>query len=493
MTPAITSTATATAREFLRVSIDRSGREKSQDEQHDDNKRAADAQGWRLSAAYRETGSASRYATKARTKFASLLADLGSGGFNAQILIVWESSRSSRQVGEWVALVEACERAGVGIFVTSDSRLYDPAEPRDRRSLLEDAVDSEYESAKISKRAKRATAAGAVAGRPHGRCRYGYRRTYDPATGRLAAEVAERAEAKVVRELFKRLYAGHSLRSIAADFGERGIRTRSDLVFSAQHLRSLALNPAYAGQRVHDPKRRGGRLSADAVYTVAAWPALVKHDVFLAVVAKLTAPERVTTRGGRAVHLTSMVGRCDVCGGPLSVRNNRGPEYRCRDGGHVRIGRGELDAFVETVIWAYLEDPRNAEWLAARDNGPEVQAARDLVTDIKKEHRDLAGEVGANRLSAALAALAEPPILQRLREAREALRVLETPSALSGLIGPGVDVRRRWKAAPISARRDVVRLLMSPEVIGELRVTHTPRRGRGQLVTVDERVVWRRS
>jgi hypothetical protein len=65
------------------------------------------------------------------------------------------------------------------VAVIEEARVYDPANPRDRRSLLEDAVDAEYESAKLSARAKRAAAAGAAEGHPHGRVPYGFRRLYD--------------------------------------------------------------------------------------------------------------------------------------------------------------------------------------------------------------------------------------------------------------------------------------------------------------------------
>ena len=44
------------AREYLRVSLDKSGRERSQDEQHQDNQRVADEHGWTLGDPYRDTG-----------------------------------------------------------------------------------------------------------------------------------------------------------------------------------------------------------------------------------------------------------------------------------------------------------------------------------------------------------------------------------------------------------------------------------------------------
>ena len=61
--------------EYLRVSHDTSGRERSNDEQHGDNERAA-AHGGRLGKPYRDKGSASRYACKRRNDFDGLLADL---------------------------------------------------------------------------------------------------------------------------------------------------------------------------------------------------------------------------------------------------------------------------------------------------------------------------------------------------------------------------------------------------------------------------------
>jgi DNA invertase Pin-like site-specific DNA recombinase len=93
-------------------------------------------------------------------------------------------------------LIDLCERRGVLIHVTTHHRTYDPANGRDRRSLIEDATDSEYESWKISQRARRATAANAEAGKPHGRVPFGYRRRYDEITRRFVAQEPEPAEAR---------------------------------------------------------------------------------------------------------------------------------------------------------------------------------------------------------------------------------------------------------------------------------------------------------
>ncbi|MCA1601191.1 MAG: recombinase family protein, partial [Acidobacteria bacterium] len=142
------------ARDYLRVSLDRSGRARSLEEQHADHERTAAEHGWCLGEdSYRDASiSASRYSRKVRDDFDRLIADLEADRFGAQMLMLWESSRGSRRVGEWVNLLELCERHGVRIHVYTHNRTYDPANGRDRRSLLEDAVDGEYESSKMSSR-----------------------------------------------------------------------------------------------------------------------------------------------------------------------------------------------------------------------------------------------------------------------------------------------------------------------------------------------------
>ena len=55
------------------------------------------------------------------------IADFEKDQFNAQILMIWESSRGSRRVGEWVKLIELCEQRAVSIHVVTHHRTYDPA------------------------------------------------------------------------------------------------------------------------------------------------------------------------------------------------------------------------------------------------------------------------------------------------------------------------------------------------------------------------------
>jgi site-specific DNA recombinase len=486
------------AREYLRVSLDRSGRARSLEEQHADHVRVAGEQDWILmEGSYRdESVSASRYSRKVRDGFDALIADLERDRFGAQVLMIWESSRGSRRVGEWVRLMELCEQRSVAIFVTTHGRCYEPGNGRDRRSLLEDAVDSEYESAKISTRARRAVAANAVAGRPHGRIPYGYRRVFHPQTRAFIAQEPEPGEAPVVAELFRRLVQGHSLKGIARDFQARGIQTRSGSTWTAQHLRSLAIRPLYTGLRAHIPGRRGGdcMVDLDTLYE-GQWPALVSRADWFAVQRLLRSPERKTTRPGRAKHLLSLIGRCGVCLGKLYVayRDGGAPLYVCGSKGCVRITQSDLDALAEQVMLTYLAHPDVIGTLHAgeQDDDRELSAVRDQLAAVRARHEQLADAVAAGSVSIATLIRAEPPLLAEITtlEARE--RELSTPSALRGLIEPGTDVAHRWAATPMSTRREIARLLLTPELIGQLRLQPSPRRGRHRTPAHERTQWWR--
>ncbi len=490
------------ARPYLRVSVDKSGRDRSPEEQLRDHKRAAERHGWTLGEEYRDKGSASRFAKKERKDFSRLLVDLDQGRFDANILILWESSRGSRKLSEWVRLLELCEERKVRIYVTSDNRLYDLGDARDRRSLQEDGVDAEYESAKVSKRTKRNTAAFAAEGRPHGRIPFGYTRIYSDPSSTVRKQVPDVEEAPVIRELYDQLYKGVPLHAIARDFKARGFlrRQRYDKQtgaplprepFSPAHLRSLALNRTYIGERVHDPNRRQGHATAAATVSKGTWPALTTRKKWLRVEAMLTDKDRKTTRGGKAVHLLSLIAKCDACDGTLSARSHPSgkgdPVYACRQRGCVTVDYAELTALAEEQIFLHLSRPGNLAQLTETDDA-ELEAARAAVTGVEKELRDLAARVGRNELSQEFAAMTAPGIEARLQEAKELETRLSTPAVLAGYLEPGQDVRQAWPHIPIAARRTIVRILCSPGYIGELRITRSPLAG--HRVPVAERLKW---
>jgi len=477
-----------TAREYLRVSADKSGRGASVAQQHADNERAASRAAWLLLAPYSEPEavSASRYSRKAREAFGQLLEDIDSGAFAANVLIMWEASRGSRRTGEWVDLVDVCAAHGVRIHVTSHQRTYEPTNARDRRTLLEDAVDSEYESAKLSARVARALAANAAAGRPHGHIPYGFRRVYDDRTGALIRQEADPQTAPNVAELFTRVRAGDSLRSIERDWSARGIVNKSARPFGAAHLRSLLDVRAYVGDRVH----------GDAVYP-GDWEPLVSRDVWQAVRSILSAPGRRTNRPGRGKYAVSMLARCGVCEGPMigdakvDGKHRTVPVYKCRNT-HVMVSMPALDEYVRQTVVGFLVDPALRDRLtAASSDGDQLRTARDAVAKIRGELNDLYERGAGGGISPAGVAAVEPGILARLRSAQSALDGLQTPSVLAGLLDGASDVDEALTETTPERLRSIYAVVFAPGLLGVPHVMRSARKGPRQP-PVDDRVDWRR-
>jgi len=60
---------------------------------------------------------------------------------------------------------------------------------------------------------------------------------------------------------------------------------------------------------------------------------------------------------------------------------------------------------------------------------------------------------------------------------------------LRGLIEPRAGVAERWRDAPLSVRRETIRVIFSPERDGQIQVERAPRRG-GPRVPAVERVTF---
>ncbi|WP_330282080.1 recombinase family protein [Streptomyces sp. NBC_00588] len=493
----ITSTATLTGREYLRVSKDKSGDERSPEEQHDENMIATGEAGIvLLDEPYRDVGSASRHATKARKNFDRLIDDLKNDTFGADVLVLWESSRGSRRTGEWITLIELCEERGIKIFVSTHERLYDPAHGRDRKSLIDDASDSEYESWKIRERVMRSMNANVAAGKPHGRIPFGYMREYAQqrnARGKSAmrpvGQKPDPAVAVHAIELFQRIKAGDPFLEIERDWAARGIVGRNGAQLKAQNLRAMAMKVLYIGERVHH-----------GMTTQGDWPVIADFEgspmtpdefvaLFHEVQVILADPKRQTTRPGGTKHAYSRTIKCAVCGSGVGVSyraKNERPEYVCRDHGCVKIDKEETDKIVTAEIVAYLARPEVYHAVVPEDGGAELAQVRSQLT-VKRAQLE-AFEDEDPETPAEVRLIARK--IEKLEAETTALEQRETaltprPSPLAALFNFGPDVEKRWEATPIARKRQIAALLLTPDVLGEVRITKAAERG-----SVTDRIKW---
>jgi DNA invertase Pin-like site-specific DNA recombinase len=472
-----------TFRELLRVSHDDSGRERSNVEQHADHVEALARQPrWRLSdrPAYSEVGSASEYRTGApRVDFPQLLADIAGDTFGADVLLMWEASRGSRRVDEWLALITLCASRGVLICAWSKGmRFYDPAEPEDRAALLRDAIDAELEAAKTSKRVRRAMARNAAEGRPHGgRRAYGYER--DGST-----VVPE--EAEVIRWCAQRILAGDSPRAVAKALNERHVLSASGKAWHPGPLRNMLAGTRIAGIRTHhgNVTKRGG------------WPAIVDEPTHRRLVATLAARSVVGDRGRTTWELTGLL-RCGRCGCILLGNTDAGAtstrRYVCRKGpgrpakacGRLTIKAEPVEELLGRAVVRRLGDVQARR--AAVPTESDVEERRELEA-IAARRVEVSEDYAAGVITRAdknedVAALRRR---EEEVEARLAAKVRDV-SPLAFIIEEGLE-GASWEDTPVAKRRMVLKALIEHVVIGPATTKGSTR---FEASRVTEGIVWR--
>jgi hypothetical protein len=184
--------------------------------------------------------------------------------------------------------------------------------------------------------------------------------------------------------------------------------------------------------------------------------------------------------------------KCNVCGSPISITHVRRSQYRCSVNGCVRISKDDVDEVVRGAILAYLSrEDFYQEWGVSSEGSPEVEQIAGELAQLRAELEEAERTVPASIHEAKAFARLIEGLTASIAEKETRQRELTTPSALAGLIEPGADVAARWKAAPVSARRKVAEILLSPEFLGEVRITRSP--VPNQRVPAVDRIVWNRS
>jgi site-specific DNA recombinase len=436
---------------YGRVSLDRS-EGKSVDDQLAECRAWARREGWRIVAEHRDDGiSASRYAYgKTRSGWQSTMELITSG--KADLLVVWEISRATRDRAVWSALLAPCAERGVKI--STGGRVHDPGDPDDGFMLDLGAALAVRESVVTSKRIRRAVASRAAEGLPHGKIPYGYRRVYDPETRKLVRQEPDDTTAPIVREIARRLLAGEATYAVAQDLNARGISAPRGGHWDLVQVKRLAISPTNAGLRSHNGE----------VVGQACWPALISEADYRALVDKLTDPARRTVRDGSIKHLLVGIAICGVCGAPCRrVKNRNTPSYMCFKGFCVARAQAPMDTYITEIVIARLSRPDALELLASPAEG-EVSEAVARLTQLRTRYREFEAEAIAGRLAAASWARIEANLTAQIKAAERQARPRGLPRALTDIAG-APDVRAHWDGLTVPQRREVIRALLTPRVM----------------------------
>lgn len=400
-----------------------------------------------------------------RPGFRSILDDLAAG--HVQALLAEDLDRTMRDPRDAQDLIDVI-RASRGHADSLSGSLKFTAGGTDAEIMMTEVLVSmaRKSSADTARRVSAARERQATNGQfGGGRRPYGFEP--DGLTVRATeAAVIRRCAEEILSNSFG-TRGGTSLKSIAKDLRDREVPTTTGARWTAEGLRDVLLKPRNAGILVY----RGevaSRLPGEPILT---------QDVYDAIVAKLTDPDRSTP--GRAPRwLGTNIYRC-VCGSVMEIQRGRtrAATYRCaRQGGagdvHVRRNAEALDVYVVEAALRRLSRRDAIDLIAAPGTQVDTKALRQQVSAL----RELLDEYARDRADGLIT---REQMLAGSKRAKANLAKIEAQlatatdtSPLASIVG-AADVRATWAGLSLGQQRAIVTKLMVVTVLP------TTRKGRG--------------
>lgn len=395
--------------------------------------------GWSHAGDYSDGSSASRHSGKRRSDWARLLSDLNANVYD--VLILWEPSRGDRKPAEWINFLDECRTHNILIHVVMDDRTYNMTKVSDWKSLAHAGVDSAAETDLLSIRVKRGHAGAAAEGKPPGGpTPYGYRRTFDPATGKRTGQQPHAEEADVVREIFRRISRGQTILGLSNELNNRKVPRQGGHPWTPSAVRFIIRNSAYIAMRNFGGVEHRG-----------TWEPLIDEATFYAARQILSAPERRLTRPGRQKHLLSYLATCAVCDRFI---NQVAGCYRCI-AGCVSIPKASADLVVTETVLARLAEPDTAP-ITAQNNTDELDAAKADSAKLREQLDQWRASALRGETTPATLSVIEKGLAEQIAEAEERTRALQVPAPVRAFLGHAGDMQERWEAGAVVARRQVI-------------------------------------
>jgi site-specific DNA recombinase len=437
---------------YARVSQDqRNGR--SVAEQEAECRAWAVREGWRVVEVVVDNDrSASQYARRKREGWERVKEAVSAR--EVDVLVTWEASRAQRDMDAYVELRRLC--ATTGVRWAYSGTVYDMSNRSDRFRTGLDALVAEEEAAKTHERVVRAVRANAVAGRPHGKIGFGFRREYDPTTRELVGQFHDEVQAALIREAASRFLAGESMRTIAKDWRERGVAMHpahnAKHGWRAESIQRIVTNPAMVGLRIYRRKVIGKGM----------WEPILDDDTYACVLARVNDPARKTRHERDTSRLLAGVGRCGVCDGPLihgiyGYKDRRTRRvYKCRYSGHVARNAHNLEEYVQAKV---LEWARSSS-LDLGEQPADIAARSDRIKTLQSDIDEAISLYEAGGLSVSTLGRIEAKKLAEIGEVERSIRIINLPTSAVGLFeSDQPDVY--WSELTTEQRRDILHALVT--------------------------------
>jgi len=438
---------------YCRISRDREGAGLGVERQEAECRQLCEQKGWQVVEVFADND-LSAYSGRPRPRYRDLLRAIE--GHQLDIVVTWHNDRLHRSPVELEQFIPLCDGAGVTVQ-TVRAGLLDLSTPAGRMMArtfgLIARYESEHRSERVRSKHEQIAAKGGWSGgglRP-----YGYDRPQrDEDGGRTPWRVREN-EAETIREAARRVLAGESVRSVAADFRRRGIPTVQGGQWWTETLRCILYSPRIAGERWHRGRVVGS----------AEWPAIVSTAAS-ARLRQLLGPRvhGMPTRKGRPPHLLTGILVCGRCGRRMK---SGGSGYICRSGFEapggcfLSISRLRTDALVADAVLAAIDVP--ALRLAAAAVTSEASSDRDDQAEIEHAEAELVrlGKLlASDKVSMRAWQAAVGPLEERIKAAEHRLAHRVGGYALADVLSDRESLRERWPDVSTDRRRAIVAALV---------------------------------
>lgn len=415
----------------------------------------AERLGWDVVEVF-EDNDISAYSGQKRPGYQAMCKALEEG--NAQALLIWHVDRLYRRPIELEGFIDLCEtkRIEVSTVQSGDLDLSTASGRMVARMLVAAArheVDHSIERMKAAK--LQAALDGKFRGGPRG---FGW--NDDGVTHR-------EAEAAALKSAMQRVLAGVSLRQIAREWNEAGLRTtRSDKEFNSRDVRRILLNPRNAGFTTHDGK----------LLLTGKWPEIIDEDTFTAVKDLLTDPARSEGVSferkwmGTGVYLC---GKCPadnpshVVKGARAQRRSRAI-YQCAARAHLTRVAEDLDGYVEAVVLERLSRP-DARIVLGADIPTDVDALKTRKAAITAKMTSLMGMWQADELTDIQFREGNAKLKGDLKAVDVEIAEARKQSVLANLVLAGDDLQAAWEECSADLKGKVVDALMKVTILPSSR------------------------
>ncbi|GAT04914.1 recombinase family protein [Mycolicibacterium fortuitum] len=439
---------------YLRQSRDRDGNELAVSRQREDCLTLCHGRGWTEVVEYCDNNVSATNRRKVRSQYQQMLADISAGMIQA--VVVWDLDRLYRQPRELEDFIDLADAHHLALAtVTGDTDL---STDNGRLFARIKGAVAKAEGERKAARWKRSNEQGAAAGK--------WTASYRPFGYTWDGEPLE-PEATAVREAYRDVLAGKTLRRIALDWNAAGFTTptrykngqvtHAGKPWTNIQVRRLLLNPRYAALRV----LRG------MVVGRGVWTPLVDEDTWRGLCAMLRDPARARCTTFEVAHMGAGVYLCGRCGSPLiTAYDKHGARlYRCKVSPHLSRRADKLDDYVTAYVLERCARDDAAVLTAEPEgvNSEDLHTAREALVARKDE---LSALFTDGVLDATAVRRDAAKLTARIAEIdRQLADAVRTSPAAALLDATGEQLWRRWEQMTPALRGQAVDELATVTVL----------------------------